>query len=272
MDEHDDLTPSQWRELRQGLRGLRATPPESLRQGALERVGLADAYTRLDTAIGPIFVAYNGRGVSATAPSGDPEAFEAAFRARFQRSIRPAAQLPPELESRLTRWLDRGRRADPPGFDLRGVSDFERSVLDKTQEIPRGEVRPYAWVAREIGRPGAVRSVGSALGRNPVPLLIPCHRVVRSDGRPGDYAWGAPTKRRALASEGVDAAELERLAARGTRYLGSDTTHVYCLPTCHNARRITPAHRIRFGAAAEAQNAGYRPCKQCRPAVLPVAG
>ena len=76
-----------------------------------------------------------------------------------------------------------GRRRVRLQFDLRRLSPFERDVLRKTLEIPRGEARTYGWIAREIGRPGAVRAVGSALNKNPIPLLIPCHRVVRSDGQ-----------------------------------------------------------------------------------------
>ena len=62
----------------------------------------------------------------------------------------------------------------------------------KALEIPRGEVRPYGWIAAEIGRPKAVRAVGTALGHNPVPLIVPCHRVVRSDGMIGQYSLGGP--------------------------------------------------------------------------------
>ena len=65
---------------------------------------------------------------------------------------------------------------------------FEWSVLKATLEIPFGETRTYAWVARRIGKPRAVRAVGSALRNNPWPLIIPCHRVIRSDGSPGLYA------------------------------------------------------------------------------------
>ena len=86
-------------------------------------------------------------------------------------------------------------------YDLSGLSPFERAVLTKTLEIPLGEVRPYGWVAREIGRPRAVRAVGSALGRNPVPVLIPCHRVVRSDGALSGYRWGVRRKRTLLERE-----------------------------------------------------------------------
>jgi O-6-methylguanine DNA methyltransferase len=133
-------------------------------------------------------------------------------------------------------------------------------------EIPKGEVRSYGWVAREIGRPKAVRAVGSALGHNPVPVVIPCHRVVRSDGMIGNYALGAPMKRELLDTEGVDVEGIEQLAASGVRYVGSDTTHVFCVPTCHDARRVTERHRVTFRSERDATTRGYRPCKHCRPA------
>jgi O-6-methylguanine DNA methyltransferase len=141
-------------------------------------------------------------------------------------------------------------------------------VLDKALEIPPGEVRPYAWIAREIGRPRAVRAVGSALARNPVPLVLPCHRVVRSDGIIGDYAWGTDAKVAFLHEEGVDTAELQRLARAGVRFVGSDTTHIYCLPTCHNARRITDRHRVALPSEQAAAALSMRPCRSCRPAAI----
>jgi O-6-methylguanine DNA methyltransferase len=161
----------------------------------------------------------------------------------------------------------RGEKEEGLSYDLRGLTEFQRAVLLKALEIPRGEVRPYAWIAREIGHPGAVRAVGSALANNPVPLLIPCHRVVRSDGVVGNYALGREAKQTLLRVEGVDAQELERLALSGVRYYGSDSTRVYCFPTCHHARRITDRHRVPFGSVEEAAAAGYRPCRVCRPAV-----
>ena len=98
-------------------------------------------------------------------------------------------------------------------FDLRSVTEFERAVLSKALEIPRGEVRTYGWIAAEIGHPAAVRAVGSALRKNPVPVLIPCHRVVRSDGHIGQYALGgSDAKRLILAADGLESAEIERLA------------------------------------------------------------
>src|SRR5438270_63301 len=100
-------------------------------------------------------------------------------------------------------------------FDLRSVTEFERAVLLKAREIPRGEVRTYAWIAAQIGHPSAVRAVGSALRKNPVPVLIPCHRVVRSDGHIGGYALGGnAAKVRILAAEGLQQEEIQRLARR----------------------------------------------------------
>lgn len=265
MPEFDPTTVAGLRELATDLQRLGAErAPSTLLPDVLARLGLADAYATVDSPIGLIFVAYSDEGVSAVERAGDATEFEARFRARFGRRARPTPALPAKLARAIAeRW--QGERRTVPKFDLRGLSEFERAVLMKALEIPRGEVRPYAWIAREIGRPGAVRAVGSALGRNPIPLLIPCHRVVRSDGRVGEYALGQPAKRAVLTSEGVDPEQLESLAERRVRYYGSDTTHIYCFPTCHCARRITERHRVAFGSAAAAEAAGYRACQVCRP-------
>ena len=144
---------------------------------------------------------------------------------------------------------------------------FERDVWLKALEIPRGEVRPYGWIAAEIGRPKAVRAVGTALGHNPVPLIVPCHRVVRTDGTIGQYSLGGPgNKRTILTDEGVDLPRLEELASAGIRFIGSDTTKIFCLPTCRHARRVTDRHRLEFHSMADGQARGYRACKVCRPA------
>jgi len=253
------------RTLLAALRALGAVrAPATLAPAVREAVDLDDRYARLATPIGRVFVAYGPGGVSAVQRAPSPGAFAQAFRTRFGRAVRPTRRPPAALVRAVRRQL-RGERA-ALRFDLAGLSEFERAVLGKALEIPRGEVRTYAWVAREIGRPRAVRAVGSALGRNPVPLLIPCHRVVRSDGRIGDYVFGAPVKRAALAAEGVPPARLERLARAGVRCIGSATTRIYCEPTCRSARRITARHRRVFRSAGDAGAAGYRPCRLCRPA------
>jgi O-6-methylguanine DNA methyltransferase len=248
------------------LRALRTDAPATLLPRTLIEVGLADAYAPFDSPIGPLYVAFNGLGVSAVEGTSDEPAFEAEHLRRFGRPVHRVGQLPDRLARAIERRLGGDRRATIR-LDLRGRSAFERDVWMKALEIPRGEVRPYGWIAVEIGRPRAVRAVGTALGHNPVPLIVPCHRVVRSDGLIGQYSLGGPANKRAiLAAEGLDPDELEALARTGTRYVGSDTTHIYCLPSCHHARRIAERHRVRFPSATDAERAGFRACRQCRAA------
>ena len=253
------------------LRELRTAAPASVGFGALVETGRADRYATAQSPLGPVFVAWNGRGVSWVAPREDAAAFEARFTERVGRSIAPADALPGRLAGAIARRLagDRRVRID---LDLRGHTPFEVAVWTKALEIPRGEVRPYGWIAAEIGRPKAVRAVGTALAHNPVPLVVPCHRVVRSDGMIGQYSMGGPdAKRQVLAAEGLDTRALEAEAAAGIRFTGSDTTHIVCNPTCRDARRVTPGHRVTFPSLAAARSAGYRPCLHCRPVSLAAA-
>ncbi|HXG40024.1 MAG TPA: methylated-DNA--[protein]-cysteine S-methyltransferase, partial [Candidatus Limnocylindrales bacterium] len=206
------------------LRDLRTTAPPRVRDATLVALGLADAYARFDSPIGPVAVAWNGRGVSAVVRASGAGGVARSLEAEVGRRVVGPAEPPPSLARRIAARLAGDRRVRLP-VDLRSRSPFDQAVLRKALEIPSGEVRPYAWIATEIGRPRAVRAVGSALRRNPVPLLVPCHRVVRSDGRIGEYSLGGPeTKRALLSHEGVDVTELERLALAGVRFVGSRTT------------------------------------------------
>jgi O-6-methylguanine DNA methyltransferase len=84
---------------------------------------------------------------------------------------------------------------------LQRLTDFQFKVYWYTLHIPAGETRTYQQLAQAIGHPGAFRAVGSALRKNPYPFLIPCHRVIRSDGRPGNYVYGKMLKKKLLAAE-----------------------------------------------------------------------
>jgi O-6-methylguanine DNA methyltransferase len=246
--------------------------PERFAERVLAALGprplASDSYAELETPIGTVQVAWNAGGVSALRRAeAAAEDFEDWFGRRLGRPVTKAAALPERLATQLADAL--AGRARRVRFDLGGLSPFEQEVLRKTLEIPRGEVRSYAWVAREIGRPRAVRAVGTVLGHNPIPLLIPCHRVVRSDGALGQYSAGGPAAKRAiLGLEGVDAGWLEALAGRGVRFIGSRTTRVFCLPTCRNARRIQARHQVLLRDEREAASAGFRPCAHCRPALV----
>ena len=87
------------------------------------------------------------------------------------------------------------------GIDLTGTTEFQRQVYEAACQIPYGETKSYGQLAEEIGRPGAARAVGQALGANPVPILIPCHRVVAADGGLGGFSGGIKTKEKLLAME-----------------------------------------------------------------------
>ena len=96
-------------------------------------------------------------------------------------------------------------------LDLDAASEFTRRVLKATAEIPYGETRTYGEIAEAIGSPGATQAVGNALGANPIPVVIPCHRVVRADGSMGWFTGGPHIKRMLLDLEGVHFPEQQSL-------------------------------------------------------------
>ena len=139
--------------------------------------------------------------------------------------------------------------------DLHDAPEFQAKVLRAAGNIPFGQARPYAWVAKRIGLPGAVRAVGTALGKNPVPLIVPCHRVLKSDGGVGGYIFGTRLKGRLL--------EIERT----TPVLeGCTSTRIVCRVGCSHLRRAKPENRVVFASVEDARSVGYRPCQVCRPA------
>ncbi len=254
-----------------GLASLRVRAPASVADEALVQVGLADRMAPMASPLGTLWVAWNGRGVSEVELAPDGEAAAARHAERTGRPTSVAATLPPSLADAITRRLAGERRVRIP-LDLRGRTEFEVAVWTKALEIPRGEVRPYGWIAAEIGRPKAVRAVGTALGHNPVPLIVPCHRVVRTDGTIGQYSLGGPgNKRTILAAEGLDPAAMEASARGGERLSGSTTTRIVCWPTCRHARRVQDRYRVSFRSLREARARGYRPCKICRPVAVEAA-
>ncbi len=175
--------------------------------------------TTADTPWGPARIAVGDRGAVALSLLTPSEAFEAALARRgfgtlvpLERASGRAADLAIEVRGRAAAYL----LGEPVVFedlpvDLTDRSAWDRLVLDGVRAIPRGETVGYGGLARRIGRTGAARAVGGAVGRNPIGLLIPCHRVIAGDGSLGGYgvaAWGGreaalDLKRQLLALEGV---------------------------------------------------------------------
>lgn len=171
-------------------------------------------YTIFDTPVGRLSVAYHGP----TACYSDLDVDDAAFEAGCQRrlGIRPLrnAAPPTPLESAVRDFFEGSGRYQGQ-VDLTLLSDLQQRALRKVMELRRGEVRTYSWIAREIGAPNAARAVGTAMARNPVPLLVPCHRAIRNDFIPRSYGCGGPARKTAILTwEGVDLVSLQRATRR----------------------------------------------------------
>jgi AraC family transcriptional regulator of adaptative response/methylated-DNA-[protein]-cysteine methyltransferase len=176
----------------------RGVAPSSYRQGA---AGLAIGYVIARSPLGHVLVAGTANGVCAVKLGEDRKALEAELREEF-----PGAAL--QVDKKLTAdWvrsiLKSLQGADLPldlPLDVRGTA-FQWRVWQALRDIPFGTTRSYAEVAKSMGQPRAVRAVARACATNPVALVVPCHRVVAKNGKPGGYRWGAERKRRLLAIE-----------------------------------------------------------------------
>jgi len=161
-------------------------------------------FTTGDSPLGNVLVAATGKGVCTVSLRESEEGAEDTLRARFPRAEirRDDAALKPALDSVLARIA--GRRLDDAlPLDLQGT-DFQRDVWNQLLAIPPGSTRSYLDVAQAIKRPKATRAVAQACGANPVAVVVPCHRVVMSDGSIGGYSGLPGVKQALLAAEGVE--------------------------------------------------------------------
>ena len=168
----------------------------------------APAFALFDTAIGRCGVAWTERGISFVQL---PEANDARTRARIARSCPGVSEsAPPPGVARAIAGMTSlvaGARIDltTVAIDLSSVPAFHRRVYEITRAIPPGRTRTYGEIATELGDLSASRAVGQALGRNPVPLIVPCHRVLAASGKSGGFSasGGVALKRELLAIEGA---------------------------------------------------------------------
>lgn len=244
------------------VKALSVAPPRSCCDAVKEQI--ADHIDRITADGGDVWVAFSERGIRMIDPAESLDDVRRRYAKRFGRILEPGT-IPAALRRQVVDALN-GEGVDRPRVDLEDAKELEHDVLQMLTRIPRGEVRTYAWVARQVGRPRAVRAVGNIVAKNAVPFLLPCHRVVPASGGTGQYAFGSEMKRDLLKREGCDIDQLDALAKEHVRYIGSRTTHVFCFPTCRGARRIHDENRIAFHDADEALEHGYRPCRVCQPA------
>jgi AraC family transcriptional regulator, regulatory protein of adaptative response / methylated-DNA-[protein]-cysteine methyltransferase len=163
--------------------------------------GAEIAYSTVDSALGRLIVAGTRHGLCFAAMGDSDRVIISELRTDYPKaSIRRDDALAGPWARAIATYLA-GRSPMPPlPLDIRGTP-FQFSVWEQLRKIPRGETRSYSEIARRIGRPRAIRAVGTANGANPVSIVIPCHRALRASGHLGGYRWGLERKRRILELE-----------------------------------------------------------------------
>jgi methylated-DNA-[protein]-cysteine S-methyltransferase len=166
--------------------------------------GLLDvAYELHDTPVGRLLVAVTDHGLCEISYDADVDAeaerLAGAFGSRVLRSPQPTD----EVRRQLDEYFAGTRREFDLAIDLRPAREFGRTVLEQLARVPYGEVTTYGTLAARAGRPRAARAVGTVMNRNPVPIVLPCHRVVGSSGSLVGYGGGLDRKRMLLELEGA---------------------------------------------------------------------
>ena len=161
-------------------------------------------YSCLNPPFGPVFVAKTVKGICFINLSKISEAgFQSLLRKKFKKEpIRDDEKLKSVLNE-MRNYFSGNQVNFKSLLDLRIGTVFQRKVWDKISKIPHGELRTYKWIASEIGNINAVRAVGNAVGKNPVPPIIPCHRVIRTDGKLGGFSSGISLKKWLLKLENI---------------------------------------------------------------------
>jgi O-6-methylguanine DNA methyltransferase len=264
-------------------RGLRTAP--SAEALASSRAGLesrlADlkqrrvAYRIFHSPLGQILIGRSEHGIALVEYLGTGTSLRAS-RLGHVEGVEAVAGGPEleRLERDLLDYIEGRRRELDWPLDWRlASSDFARTVLEATAAIPYGAVASYAGVARRIGRPSAVRAVAQALRWNPLPIVVPCHRVIGTSGRLTGYAGNMlGLKERLLTTEGVKLRPAQRdfSIARDAMYALGEGETQYCLPTCGDIGTRSLARVTLFASRVDAESRGLTPCTDCRPDLHPL--
>jgi len=220
----------------------------------------------IDTALGRLLVADGPRGLMAVKylDSSDGAGTLKDLRERFdlEEDAATAARIADEIARFLSGDVDAVAHRR---IDLSLVaSEFQRRALKRLRTVPAGSVVTYAALAEAIGARSSQRAIGNTMASNPLPIYVPCHRVIKSDGTIGNYGGGIERKLKLLRAEGFRAGRENRVP--GTAVYGHWGSRIFCLPACTAVRRASRKRWLIFGDAAHARGAGLRACKICRPA------
>ncbi|MBA2475453.1 MAG: methylated-DNA--[protein]-cysteine S-methyltransferase [Actinobacteria bacterium] len=173
-------------------------------RAAAEAAELIDAaYDLVDSPLGPLFVAATTRGVCRIAYDAEPEQEEERLARGFGLRVLRAPRAVDSVRRELADYFEGRRRRFDLAVDLRAGGEFGRAVLAELARVPFGETTTYGTLAARAGRPRAARAVGTVMNRNPIPIVLPCHRVVGSTGKLVGYAGGLARKELLLELEGA---------------------------------------------------------------------
>jgi methylated-DNA-[protein]-cysteine S-methyltransferase len=170
-------------------------------------------YGSVAAPFGKVFVGISDGKVVRVSLRQSEHAFSEALLRDGYRPVRDPSALAPVL-SRFEEYLRGERKSVDVEVDLSRLTPFARAVLEETRRVPAGSVVSYAEIARRVGKPRSYRAVGNALASNPAPVVVPCHRVVSTDGRMGGYTGGLDIKLHLLALEGFAAPVARKKAVR----------------------------------------------------------
>jgi methylated-DNA-[protein]-cysteine S-methyltransferase len=220
----------------------------------------------IDSALGSLLVAESARGLLTVTylDSRDGSAALAALRRRFEvvEDDGLARRIGSEIERFLAGDLEAIAHRE---LDLSLVeSDFQRRALKRLRQVPPGSVVTYQALAAAIGAPDGQRAIGNTMASNPLPIYLPCHRVIKSDGTIGNYGGGVERKLKLLRAEGFEVGRDRRLPA-GAVY-GHMVSHIFCRPTCNAVKRAERRKWLIFADAEHARRGGMRACTLCKPA------
>jgi len=234
-------------------------------------------YRIFPSPLGPILIARSEEGVSCIEylTGGSDFAHSRLHGDESIEALPDGAEVEALYRDLLEYVQGRRNRLEWP-LDLRlARSEFHRAVLEATVRIPYGAVRSYAGIARELRKPAATRAVAQALRWNPLPIVVPCHRVIGTSGALTGYAGNRVTlKQRLLAVEGVRTrpAHHDFRIERDAMYVrAEEDTESYCLPTCGALAERSLAELTLFASGARAEAAGLAPCTSCRPDLHPIS-
>ena len=233
---------------------------------ALKRIRRPEAGVGVvNSPLGDLLVAMTGRGIVLAHYLIDGSDLAATLdKVRRQLDLVEDRRAVQAVGAEIRRYLSEGRGLRQ-NIDLRlAVSPFQDKVLRNLQEVPRGAVVSYQALGAAAGAPKGARAVGNAMHNNPVPIYVPCHRVIASNGGLGGYGGGLSRKLQLLRSEGFflgdGATRLPDSAVWGHR-----GTEIYCRMACRTAARVDRSRILWFADPQCARKAGLRPCKICRP-------